>query len=681
MQRKIFALLLCLVALICLLSACGTGNTGSTTISPTAHKVVLEVDDHFTVRGSREVYVEDGDTAVFSVAPKSGYTLAYLSSGVYSPEEGKLYVYNVTSDKIIAMKSRVDGFCVTFQGEHFTIEEGKTHYVNPGSTLGVTLILEEGYEVVDISGGIYTPETNSIMVQDVQGDVVVTIETAKKSTPPRDYYVVTFVGQHYQVEGGREHLVSPGATLEVVLTFDPGHKFAAIAGGQFDDATNSVTVQNVYSDITVLVYTSFIFPSAAQFSVNFTGVSNIPSQFVVEGGLITQPTNPSKEHYNFDGWHNTATGQKWNFAQDTVTGNLTLEARFSPKAYYITYDLGGVNADNLNPESYTYSETAEMHFAPLVDPTGEKIFIGWSKPCIEAGEAGDVTVIAKWIDAEELLGKYGFEANTADGQHCYIHYAEKGGSSEDKSTWYKAPNGMPQYYESTQGSGSAGYYIQATWNEVLRFGSYGSTVVFTGWKGSNALPVIVEGKGGDGSNVNFYLSTTIGNKVNTGFASFTKDLNGVSLKYDVAGLFGFEKSLSDKVALSIDFRMNGTGAFPINFYVRHDATGFAYAHGSDRFTLLYVDGRGNVVIGEDAFDARRMQYVGVSKTTIGNVGDGNWHNFKFEFIRTSAGFNVNIYIDDVKAGNTLSINTTDAFFTADNALNQLLVYGGAVQGN
>ena len=57
MQRKIFALLLCLVALICLLSACGTGNTGSTTISPTAHKVVLEVDDDFTVRGSSEVYV------------------------------------------------------------------------------------------------------------------------------------------------------------------------------------------------------------------------------------------------------------------------------------------------------------------------------------------------------------------------------------------------------------------------------------------------------------------------------------------------------------------------------------------------------------------------------------------------------------------------------------------------
>ena len=415
-----------------------------------------------------------------------------------------------------------------------------------------------------------------------------------------------------------------------------------------------------------------------QFSVTFEGVDGVPVQFVAQGGMVSKPADPSKEHHNFDGWY-TEAGAKWNFTKDTVSGNLKLTAKFTPKTYYITYNLDGVNADNTNPASYAYSDTAELHFAPVVDPTGEKIFIGWSVPCVEAGQGGDVTVTAKWIAADNLIAKYGFEANTADGQHCYIHYAEKGGSADDKNTWYVAPTGIPQYYESVAGGGSAGYYIQSTWNEVLSFGSGSSGAVFTGWKGSNALPAIVEGKGGDGTNVNFYLSTTIGNKVNPGFASFTTT-DGVAEKYDVAGLFGFSGSLSDKVAVSIDFRMNGTGAFPINFYIRN-AGNYAYAHGADRFAMLYVDGQGNVVIGEDTIDAKRMQYVGVSKTTIGNVGDGNWHNFKFEFIRTGTGFNVNIYIDDAKAGNTLSINTTDAFFTADNALDQLLVFGGAAQGN
>lgn len=64
---------------------------------------------------------------------------------------------------------------------------------------------------------------------------------------------------------------------------------------------------------------------AKYYTVNFDsqGGSAVRSQIVLPGGLLTQPANPSKSGFAFDGWY--ANGVKFNFA-NTVNADMTLVA-------------------------------------------------------------------------------------------------------------------------------------------------------------------------------------------------------------------------------------------------------------------------------------------------------------------------------------------------------------------
>ena len=66
-----------------------------------------------------------------------------------------------------------------------------------------------------------------------------------------------------------------------------------------------------------------------EFTVTFDsdGGSSVDAQTVVEGGKATEPTAPTKDGYTFDGWFDGET--KWDFDNDTVTGNITLTAKWT----------------------------------------------------------------------------------------------------------------------------------------------------------------------------------------------------------------------------------------------------------------------------------------------------------------------------------------------------------------
>ena len=61
------------------------------------------------------------------------------------------------------------------------------------------------------------------------------------------------------------------------------------------------------------------------------------SKIVRKGDKIPEPADPSKVGYTFDGWYNGE--YKWNFETDTVTGPMTLTAKWAPNTdtFYNTY--------------------------------------------------------------------------------------------------------------------------------------------------------------------------------------------------------------------------------------------------------------------------------------------------------------------------------------------------------
>ena len=84
-----------------------------------------------------------------------------------------------------------------------------------------------------------------------------------------------------------------------------------------------------------------------EFTVTFetNGGSNVDSQIVEIHQKAKKPVNPTREHYNFDGWYaDEACTQAYDFSQE-VTEDITLYAKWNHIKHKITYDLNGGTLD------------------------------------------------------------------------------------------------------------------------------------------------------------------------------------------------------------------------------------------------------------------------------------------------------------------------------------------------
>ena len=95
------------------------------------------------------------------------------------------------------------------------------------------------------------------------------------------------------------------------------------------------------------------------------GKPSIPNQTVAEGGKVTAPDVEltKKGDFVFDGWYvfnNNKKGAKWDFANDTVTQNLTL------RAYFVSTGSGGGAASSCN---HNWQETSRRE--PTCKKEGE----------------------------------------------------------------------------------------------------------------------------------------------------------------------------------------------------------------------------------------------------------------------------------------------------------------------
>ena len=114
------------------------------------------------------------------------------------------------------------------------------------------------------------------------------------------------------------------------------------------------------------------------------------------GDLIPEPTAPTRPGYDFTGWYDG--DRLWDFAEDTLTADLTLVAGWTPVVYDVTYELaGGTNASS-NPATFDAVTGNVTLAAP--ERTGY-VFAGWlldGEPVTEIDVTlyRDVTLVASW---------------------------------------------------------------------------------------------------------------------------------------------------------------------------------------------------------------------------------------------------------------------------------------------
>ena len=163
------------------------------------------------------------------------------------------------------------------------------------------------------------------------------------------------------------------------------------------------------------------------------GGSEVPMQEVVDGGKITEPKNPTRPGYTFDGWYYGKT--PWEFAGYTVTEEMTLKARWSTVTYQITYkDL--YHNVTVTPASYTVEDEIVIdkklsYYCQTYHVNGHSVlrgrrFVGWrlgkdGEPTetlvIPKGTTGKLTVYACWEEQADFAlecwptGGYDFGAS------------------------------------------------------------------------------------------------------------------------------------------------------------------------------------------------------------------------------------------------------------------------------
>ena len=142
--------------------------------------------------------------------------------------------------------------------------------------------------------------------------------------------------------------------------------------------------------------------TADTYSVIFDsqGGNDVAPETVSYGSAVTKPSDSTKTGYTFDGWYtdkNCTTA--WDFGQDTVTGNITLYAKWTADTYSVIFDSQGGN--DVTSEAISYGSAVTKPSDPT--KTGYT-FDGWcaDKNCTTAWNfgqdtvTGNITLYAKW---------------------------------------------------------------------------------------------------------------------------------------------------------------------------------------------------------------------------------------------------------------------------------------------
>lgn len=170
-------------------------------------------------------------------------------------------------------------------------------------------------------------------------------------------------------------------------------------GGWYLDDEYTLPIYSVssttYGDL--VLYAKWTVQTYTISYVNATDDNHNPTSYTY--GTTTTLQSLSKEGYDFGGWFtNSSYTNQISSITSTMSGNLTLYAKWSPKTYNITYVDAVV--ENTNPATYTYGVGTSLKSLSRTGYT----FGGWyldseystSISSISSTSMGDITLYAKW---------------------------------------------------------------------------------------------------------------------------------------------------------------------------------------------------------------------------------------------------------------------------------------------
>ena len=225
------------------------------------------------------------------------------------------------------------------------------------------------------------------------------------------------------------------------ITYSPNNpsrqylKSITIDGKEISTNTykNSYTFSNINEDHDISVI------YANKYVVTFDAKGGAPTpetQYVEPGNKATEPTDPTKRGYEFEGWKKTGDSTFYNF-ENSVNEDINLDAEWDPIIYNIYYVLNGGENDERNPSTYTIEDN--IVFQPATREGYD--FLGWyedpeftKKIDSISNRTEDITVYAKWKAKEDTGYKVEHYQEDDDGKYKLVVFEELTGETDEEVT-------------------------------------------------------------------------------------------------------------------------------------------------------------------------------------------------------------------------------------------------------
>ncbi|MBQ9384464.1 MAG: InlB B-repeat-containing protein, partial [Ruminiclostridium sp.] len=430
---------------------------------------------------------------VYSWVNKSHTTFVSDSSHIYDTSKvtngsssTALIVPNCTSDRTDTVPTYMVTY-LSYVGSSYYMSEVKVRAGNnpPFLNFGSSKVVSGYYADKDCTTeydmtSIVNEDTTIYYTSDDQSDKIIVYPETKCGI---------YVTPQSIVKGGKvtqPSVTRPGFELEGWYT-----DFKCTSAFSFSSAVSSAVslyARWTKSESQVQYYTV---------TFNSNGGSAVAPQTVVSGKTATEPTAPTKDGFNFEGWYtNTALTAKYDFTMP-VTSNFTLYAKWTEKeAFTVTFNSNGGSA--VAPQTVVSGKTAAEPTAPTKDGFN---FEGWYtntgltvKYDFTTPVTSSFTLYAKWTEKEVFTVTFNSNGGSAVAPQTVVSgktATEPTAPTKDGFNfegWY-TNTGLTVKYDFTTPVTSS-FTLYAKWTEKESF-----TVTFNSNGGSAVSPqTVVSGK-------------------------------------------------------------------------------------------------------------------------------------------------------------------------------------------
>ena len=386
------------------------GNQVAPTLSVNRASVAKLLDNVVGVYANEPGQVISGEVKGLVIVVADGVTLkdaAVAENIVVAPKAGG-------ASLTVTGKSTVADVYVAADGAKLTVDK---------DAAAGDILVDAAKAAVTVDGkadAVMTTESASSAALSV-GGTVSSVSLAGADTELKVSGTVKSVDISATASGADVN-VAKGGSIDTVKTSADDVKIAGEGTVKSVEVTagSGVAVDTKGTEVTVDKNAD----SVTEYTVYYDDGSGNESYFlrqtVTAGGKTTAPSPaPTKDGYTFGGWDkDKACTAAWDFANDTVTSNVTLYAKWVPDEHTVTvhYNFEGAPANKVYTVSYGVA--MEEPEAPARDLYS---FVGWydapkggSAWDFNAPVLGDMDLYAQWSDNFWTVKLHYQDGETAD---------------------------------------------------------------------------------------------------------------------------------------------------------------------------------------------------------------------------------------------------------------------------